>query len=328
MQELHQLEIVINLFLQGLGHWLQAPLEFFSFLGSEEFYLMAIPFLFWCVSPLIGLRFGLILVFSNAANLALKMAFHLPRPYWIDSRVQALASETTYGLPSNHSQTAVVLWGYAARQLRKPWAILAAIAIVAFIGLSRLYLGVHFFSDLLAGWLIGGLILFLVALFETRITAWIARTSLAYLLLASVLASMVVILVILLASALSTPWPIPPSWIATALAATPGTPIAPLDPTGAFTLAGTLLGTLAGSAWMFRKVGGFSADGTLSQKTARYCLGMLVVLILWYGLGKVFPRDASPLAFGLRYLRYVLIGSWTSLFAPLLFRRLGWLKRP
>ena len=52
----------------------------------------------------------------------------------------------------------------------------------------------------------------------------------------------------------------------------------------------------------------------------------MVLFALWFGLGKVFPRDASVLAYALRCLRYILIGSWITLFAPLLFGRLKWMR--
>jgi membrane-associated phospholipid phosphatase len=323
MPELHQLEIIVNLFLQDLGKWLTIPMSFFSFLGSEEFYLMVMPFLFWCVSPLLGLRLGLILIFSNATNLVLKLAFHNPRPYWIDARVQALASESSFGIPSNHSQTAMVLWGYAAGLVRKPWALAVSVLVIVLIGISRVYLGVHFLSDLLAGWLFGGLLLLLVPRLETAISAWVQQASLRRLLLTSILASLGLVLAVTLASTLlGSAWQLPPEWVATALAAYPATPITPLNPEGALTLGGTLLGMLAGSAWIYRKTGGYSVAGPLEQKTVRYLLGWLVLFALWYGLGKVFPRDPTLFAYVLRYLRYVLIGAWISLFAPLLFRRL------
>jgi membrane-associated phospholipid phosphatase len=326
MPELHQLEIIVNLLLQGLGKWMDAPMVFFSFLGSEEFYLLVMPLLFWCVSPILGLKFGLILVLSNAANRVLKLAFHNPRPYWIDQRVQALAAESSFGIPSNHGQTATALWGFAARTIRKSWAVIACILIILLIGLSRLYLGVHFLSDLLAGWVIGGLLLALAVRIDAPITAWVKKTSLPGLLITALLVSLGVMLALLLSSSALGSWQIPAEWSANASAARPDTPIDPLNIEDAFTLSGTLLGTLGGSALMFRRAGGYSGSGPLNHKALRYLLGAVVVFGLWYGLGKVFPRDATLLAYGLRYLRYALIGSWISLFAPLVFRRLGILE--
>jgi ABC-type uncharacterized transport system permease subunit len=64
-------------------------------------------------------------------------------------------------------------------------------------------------------------------------------------------------------------------------------------------------------------------NGTLIQKTARYLLGLAGVLVLYAGLGAVFPEGASPLALLLRYLRYSLIGLWIAWGAPQTFLRLN-----
>ena len=44
--------------LQGLGSWLTLPMEFFSFLGTEEFYLLVLPVIYWCVDSNLGMRAG------------------------------------------------------------------------------------------------------------------------------------------------------------------------------------------------------------------------------------------------------------------------------
>jgi hypothetical protein len=64
------------------------------------------------------------------------------------------------------------------------------------------------------------------------------------------------------------------------------------------------------------------------QRLLRYPIGLVGVLIFWYGLGLVFPRGDDWLAYTLRYIRYALIGVWITALAPLLFMRLGLAKRP
>ena len=99
---------------QGLGAWLIAPMQLFTFLGREEFYLLLLPILYWCVSATLGLRVGMILLLSAGLNDLLKMAFALPRPYWVDPTVRALSPETSFGIPSGHAQNAVAVWGVIA----------------------------------------------------------------------------------------------------------------------------------------------------------------------------------------------------------------------
>jgi hypothetical protein len=81
-----------------------------------------------------------------------------------------------------------------------------------------------------------------------------------------------------------------------------------------------LFGFLAGLAWI-RSRGGFSTASQTKQWVARYILGLVGLLILWYGLGLVFPREATFVAYLLRYLRYTLVGSWITAGAPYLFLR-------
>ena len=102
MDTIQQLQIGITIAFQQLGG-LTGLMKAFSFLGQEEFFLFALPVVYWCVDASTGGRLAVLLVLSNSVNVLLKLAFHLPRPYWVDSRVQALATETSYGLPSGHA---------------------------------------------------------------------------------------------------------------------------------------------------------------------------------------------------------------------------------
>jgi hypothetical protein len=115
---------------------------------------------------------------------------------------------------------------------------------------------------------------------------------------------------------------LPAAWGQMALAKT-GEPIDPLNLEGAFTLGGTWLGLVGGAAWYFRRLGTPVTKGKLLQLVLRYAVGLVGVIILWFGLGQVFPRGEDWISYTLRYIRYVLIGLWVSALAPMLFMRLG-----
>jgi hypothetical protein len=70
-----------------------------------------------------------------------------------------MSSEKTGGLPSGHAQNTLVLFFILASWLKKRWAYACAGALCLLIGFSRIYLGVHFPTDVLAGWILGGVIL-------------------------------------------------------------------------------------------------------------------------------------------------------------------------
>jgi hypothetical protein len=108
-----------------------------------------------------------------------------------------------------------------------------------------------------------------------------------------------------------------------ALAADPDIKPEPTNISSAFTHAGTWLGMLAGAAWIHYRKGGFSASGTPTQRILRYLIGIVGVAIFWYGLGVVFPREATLVSYALRFFRYTLVGLWVSALGPLLFTRLG-----
>lgn len=90
---------------------------------------------------------------SAAVNLILKALFQRDRPdLW-----QRLVTENSHSFPSGHAMASaslamvivVLLWPTKCRML----AIWAGLTYVLFIGFTRLYLGVHYPTDIIAGWL-------------------------------------------------------------------------------------------------------------------------------------------------------------------------------
>lgn len=315
-----------NLILQSLGAWLLAPMSFFSFLGTEQFYLFIAPALLWCLDAGLGLRLGLGLSISASLNAVLKLAFHSPRPYWVSERVLVLATETSFGIPSGHAQNAVVVWGLLAAWIHKTWAWVVAIFLMLMIGLSRLYLGVHFLGDVLAGWLVGGLILWAILRLERPTLAWLGRRSVSQQILAALAASLVmVVLGALMRTALGD-WQTPEAWNTLAMRAPEAEPIAPLALSGLVSQAGVFFGLALGGI-LLNRAGWFYAGGPALQRVLRYLIGLVGVFILYLGLGAIFPRGESVVPYLLRYLRYGLIGLWIAYLAPWLFIRLR-LARP
>jgi membrane-associated phospholipid phosphatase len=319
METIWNIGITWNIFFQSLGGWLKTPMDFFSSLGTFYFFILLLPAFYWCVEASTGLRIGVILLLSLSVNDAFKMAFHGPRPYWYSKEVIEYASETSFGVPSGHSQNSAAIWGMLAFCIHKWWAWLIALLIVLFIGISRLYLGVHFPHDVLLGWIVGGLLLWMTLHFWKPITDWAKNLSLKQQILAAFLASLVILLipVIPFTWLKVTGWHPPSSWASYADQA--------ISLEGALTSSGALFGLLAGLAW-FNHQGGFSADGPIWKRLLRFVLGAAVILILRFGLdylfGLVAPDTEAALPYFLRYLRYTLIGVWVSAGAPWVFIKL------
>lgn len=322
MEAIIQAGIAFALWFQGLGGWLEAPMKGFTFLGSEEFFLLGLPVIYWCVDARIGLRMGVILLLNGALNSVLKLAFFGPRPYWVNPQVRALASETSFGVPSGHAQIATGLWGMLASQVKRPWAWAAAIFLILMIGLSRLYLGVHFLHDVLLGWLFGALTLWAVLRLWDSTAAWVQTKSTGQQVGLAFLLSVIMLVAGAIAFGAVRNTPLPPEWTANSLAAGAHEAPAPITFNSVITSAATLFGLLAGLAWM-RLRGGFHAGGALMQRILRFVVGLVGVAILWYGLGAIFPRGEEIVAYVLRYLRYALVGGWISAGGPWVFIRLG-----
>jgi membrane-associated phospholipid phosphatase len=306
--------------LQGLGGWLAAPMQFFSFLGTEQFFLVILPALYWCVNASVGLQVGAILLLSASVNDAFKLAFHGPRPYWYTAQVKTYVTETSFGVPSGHAQIATGVWGVMAAALKRGWAWLAAGIIVFLIGLSRLYLAVHFPHDVLIGWIIGGLLLWLLLRFWEPTMTRFKKLTPGRQALAAFLASLVVILIELVPylGLKFSGWQPPQAWAGYAGQA--------VTLSGAFTAAGVFFGLFSGLGWLSR-LGGFSTGGPLWKRLLRYLLGLVGLLVFYLGLDLLFgllvPDGEAVLPFALRYVRYALVGAWVSLGAPWVFVRLG-----
>jgi undecaprenyl-diphosphatase len=103
---------------------------------------------YWLIAPIAGVPGGMLL------NVLLKYVFHRSRPSFDDP----LLTLPTYSFPSGHTANAALLYGLLAcwlvmnhRSIGARVAIVAgAVLMVALVGTSRMYLGVHYLSDVLA----------------------------------------------------------------------------------------------------------------------------------------------------------------------------------
>jgi membrane-associated phospholipid phosphatase len=305
---------------QSMGDWLVSPMRFFSFLGTEEFYILLMPILYWCIDAKLGIRVGFMMVISSGLNLAIKMPLRGPRPYWVSTHVRPLWGEIFFGIPSNHAQTAVSVWGTVAAYVRRAWAWVIAVFLMVMIGLSRTFLGAHFFVDMLAGWLIGALLLWLYLRYWEPVATWASKQPLQRQILCAFLLSMGIIFFAWIAKLTRGDFVLPEEWIVNAARAADGE-IAPYSLEAIFTLAGTLFGFLTGVAWLASR-GGWQARGPAWKRFARYVVGLIGVIVIWYGLGAVFPRGEALLPYILRFIRYALLGVWIAAGAPLFFTKL------
>jgi hypothetical protein len=185
-----------------------------------------------------------------------------------------------------------------------------------------MYLGVHFPSDVLLGWLVGALLLWALIRWEKKILAWLNRYPPTEQILIALGVSLALVLIGASVRLALDQWQMPGSWVQLAAQAAPDAePIDPLAISGLVSQAGVFFGLSMG-AILLKGLGGFDAGGEAWKRLARFLVGVLGVFIIWNGLGAVFPRGEYLLAYALRYLRYALVGFWVAGAAPYLFIRL------
>jgi hypothetical protein len=257
-----------------------------SAMGSEAFYLPALAFIYWCVDRKRGARLALVFLASAFVNAWFKDLFGQPRPYLFDVSV-GLANETTFSFPSGHAQGSIVFWGLAAVLFPKPWGLVTAVIFPLLIGFSRVYLGVHFPTDVLAGWGIGALFLVGNALVGDRLEAVLPRLGSRWRL---------IIIAIL-------------AFIMNALYR------------GDVSLAGAFIGAGFGFVWAAERAA-FSAGGRFWPRAGRYAAGLALTVAIYILPKIVAPSEGEALYALVRFFRYAVLGAWISLGAPWLFMRL------
>lgn len=269
------------------GPGLTVAMKVITLLGTEWFFLAALPLIYWCVDRKRGVRISVLFLISSFTNLWCKDLFAQPRPFQLDPKV-GLASETSYGLPSGHAQGTVVFWGLAAPLFKKPWGLVLAIAMPLVVSFTRIYLGVHFPTDIFAGWILGILFLVVDYAFGDRLERALSRLN---------------------------------TRLKVALAALLALGMNALDMRDT-SISGVFFGAAVGFSFL-PKVAPYKTEGSLGQKALRYLLGLAGAGIIYAGLKAVFPGQGSELYALFRFIRYGLLGAWVSLGAPWVFSKLG-----
>lgn len=154
--------------------WLQPlPDRVFAYvteLGSAQVIVglsvLGLLFWLWRGERVEAWRLVLVGVGTLLLTQVLKLVYGIDRPL-IDASLDA----TTYSFPSGHSSGSLALYGLMAYVLYKrresKLAIIVLVCLVLAVSLSRVILNVHYFSDVIGGWL--------VALTVIALSEWIIR---------------------------------------------------------------------------------------------------------------------------------------------------------
>ena len=138
-----------------------------SFIGGEIGLLLVLLIVLFCWKKESGKRLALIVAAVNTWLPMIKAAVTRPRPYMeYPDRVQGVAdfgnsasmddvAAQGYSFPSTHSASTTALFIPLAQEVKKKWMWIAAVVISFLVGVSRAVNGMHYPTDILAGWALG-----------------------------------------------------------------------------------------------------------------------------------------------------------------------------
>ncbi|MBO4234841.1 MAG: phosphatase PAP2 family protein [Firmicutes bacterium] len=148
----------------------------FTMLGEELVIIAILGFLYWCYDKEFAKVIGTNIVVALVLNPLIKNIVIRRRPYFDHEGIKCLKAVDSdadiydiaaqgYSFPSGHStNSAVVYWSLLKRKYEGGFRALKPILIILpiLIGLSRIAIGVHYPTDVLAGWALGGAIIILL----------------------------------------------------------------------------------------------------------------------------------------------------------------------
>ncbi len=282
--------------IRWIQRWASPSLDSFFIwvtrLGHEEFYLIALPLIYWAVSKRWGLMLTAVFLLSHFVNTALKNFFAVPRPTGAEGiRILYAESAPGWAFPSGHTQGTAVFWGYGPRLFRQRLLGWIGLVIIALVAVSRMYLGVHWPQDVLGGLAVAAVIT-LVALRAERCPGW-ARLAALPLSIRLVLAFVGPLVLLLLDRSLESAKVI-----------------------------GFLAGLLGG--WVLEQtLVDFPQRATPLQHGVRLVIGYAGLFALRVLTRAIFPEAVLP-----QVARYVTMGLWVVLVAPAVFVLLRLYRSP
>lgn len=135
---------------------LDTVMEGITLFGEQTIIMAVFCAIYWCVDKRLGRFLAMSLGFSLCVNGIAKDIFKVERLFGAEGIVShRIETATGYSFPSGHTQAATAFWGGIAVMAKRPWIKAVFAVLVLLVGFSRMYLGVHYPSDVFGGMVIG-----------------------------------------------------------------------------------------------------------------------------------------------------------------------------
>lgn len=278
---------VLRNVLPGLGDFFFLVSQF----GGEIFYIAFLLVVYWAYNKREAILATYILVASVLLGYWLKIVIANDRPP--ASNWHPSADPPNYSTPSAHAQNSATLYGWFTARIKTWWMALIAVILTGLIGISRVYIGVHYLGDVLFGWGLGIVVVLLFVYLEKPAREYLSRYNTEHLLLILMVFGFVL-------SLISSILPPPPN-----------------DNFGAY---GGLTIGLALGLILERRFVDFSIDPHEGQKWRlglRVVIGLIFVIGVIGVLGLFLPTEVL----WLRTIRYSLIAITGIFVWPLIFKK-------
>jgi membrane-associated phospholipid phosphatase len=130
--------------------------ELATMLGEDYFFIIVIALFYWCFNKGFGYKLAFVYLTGGAFNTIIKEIIRFPRPIGYEGiKSSRLETAGGYSFPSGHTQQSTSLFTTLMITFKKRWLYIVGAIAILMVGLSRMYLGVHWPTDVAGGLIIG-----------------------------------------------------------------------------------------------------------------------------------------------------------------------------